>query len=528
MSLPLFRAHTRLRAKTSLAGLAASQKALGGTLEVDLENSDARKAVYLLTFSHPKQARSACGVQLQPPESFTRERLLEALHDVLANPVYNNVGNQAQGAGSGVVLLRCVVASEFHEADESGVQHRHYHVALQATETFRFLPFKRSFLARWGLASHWSSSKLGYWSAVKYLVMASPKKPLKCLDPIPLAWHKDGEHQNLVEAAQPPTNAAMLEARRNAVVQAAAEEGREEPRPREIDIWPLIVKNNIRNGPDNQKAHLRLIQVARKTASPAMAAYLFKIRDKLSKLIDDVWTWEEVDDHVLMSERSCMAALIDAMFKPCVCGGAWPEQVRCVLGSNGICAAELAHDIYKSFQRGRSETTPVVVLAGAYGGEGKSIILFPIPAVLGDEYVQGHTNSGSFPLLGLEGKKIVILDEWRFAASALPLGIQLLWFEGKPVPLARPQGEYIGHLMYRGTAPIFITCPQKRLDKLYSEAAAARSAGVSSEATMLLRRLKVHYFNVPLPTPLAQIPACAACFANFVFQGEMMWSDTGS
>ena len=72
-------------------------------------------------------------------------------------------------------------------------------------------------------------------------------------------------------------------------------------------------------------------------------------------------------------------------------------------------------------------------------------------------------------------------------------------------------------------AAIFITTPMKRLEKLEAEAQAARAAGISCEATMLLRCLKVHRFNVAVPKPQKQIPACAYCFANFVFEGEMLW-----
>ena len=211
------------------------------------------------------------------------------------------------------------------------------------------------------------------------------------------------------------------------------------------------------------------------------------------------------------------------MKQPCVCGGAWGHHVSQALGINGIWASELAHDIYVSFFNGRSETTPVVTLVGLRGGEGKSLIFYPLTAVLGEEYVQGHTASGSFPLLGLEGKKAVLLDEWGFAASALPLAVQLLWFEGKPVPLARPQGEYIGHLLYKGTAPIFITTPAKRFERLEADALAAVQSGGSSEASMVLRRLKVHKFTRQVPKPPAQLKACACCFARFVFEGEADW-----
>ena len=50
--------------------------------------------------------------------------------------------------------------------------------------------------------------------------------------------------------------------------------------------------------------------------------------------------------------------------------------------------------------------------------------------------------------------------------AALPLSTQLLWFEGKPVPITRPQNHYIEYFLCKGTAPIFITMPLKKLECL--------------------------------------------------------------
>ena len=40
--------------------------------------------------------------------------------------------------------------------------------------------------------------------------------------------------------------------------------------------------------------------------------------------------------------------------------------------------------------------------------------------------------------------------------------VQLLWLEGKPVPINMPQNiaGQSGHTMYHGDAPIFITAPE--------------------------------------------------------------------
>ena len=519
-----------MRTKTSPAQAFTfvEQEAVPGNLELEAEKTDARKAVYLVTLAHPVQSHSACGVQLRSPDTYSRQWLRNVVLDVFAHPVYNDVGNQTQHEGRGVSLVRFAVAAERHEAGTDGQRHWHYHVALQAQESVRFLPFKRSFLQRWGLATHWSVTHVGYWSALRYLVWPSPTKPERSLDPEvqKWAWQQDGPHGPVKDVAQPPTNATMIEARRQKNLTKAAETGTPEAKPREIDVWPIVVKHGIRNDHDNQDGWLRLIKVATTACSPSMASFLFSIRHRLNKLIDDIWTWETIDDRLHLSQRSRMTALEEAMRAPCVCGGAWRHHVSRVLSINGISESELAHDIYVSVSQGRSETTPVITLVGLRGGEGKSLIFYPMEAVFGEDLVQGHTASGSFPMLGIEGKKVVLLDEWRFAASALPLSIQLLWFEGKPVPVARPQGEYIGHLMYKGSAPIFITTPWKRFEKLETDAETAVQTGGSSEASMVLRRLKVHKFRHKVPQPPSQIAPCAACFACFVFEGEMAWSHT--
>ena len=520
--MPLFRASKRLKTKTNESAV-TGQQALPGELVMDEEIRDSKKMIYLLTLSHPQQERSAEGVLLRSPDSYSREWLRDAIVDVFENPIYSDPGNLSRAGPRQGLLLRFVIASESHEAGADGIRHRHYHIAVQATESFRFLPFKRALLQRHGIASHWSTSHVGYWSAVRYLVIASIEKPQNALDPNPLTWQRNGEHAPLLEAANQPTNAIVLEARREHAIMKAAIDGKREPKPQEIDVWPIVVKHNIRNSHDNQEGFLRLIQVAKQTCSPSMVGFLFKNRKRLSELIDDIWTWETIDDRVHLSQRSRMQALHDGANSPCICSGEWSKHVGMTLRANCIDAIELAHDIYRSLEQGRSETTLVPTLAGLQGGEGKSLIFMPLGALLGDEYVYSYVATGSFPLLGLEGKKAVVLDEWRFGASVLPLPLQLLWLEGKPVPIARPQDHFLGHCLYKGTAPIFITTPLKRLQKLIEEAEHARQNGVACEASMVLRRLKIYKFEAVLPKPAEQIPACASCFAKFLFEGEALW-----
>ena len=116
-----------------------------------------------------------------------------------------------------------------------------------------------------------------------------------------------------------------------------------------------------------------------------------------------------------------------------------------------------------------------------------------------------------------------MLDEWHFSNAAVPLSTQLLWFEGKPLPITRPQDHFVGHVLYKGTAPIFITTPLKKMEKFIQEAEEACRSGLSSEATMVLRRLKMYKFTRKMVKPAEQIPQCLACFASFLFEGEAAW-----
>ena len=190
----------RLSQKTPW-GVALERFPLAAPPELEEERPSDRKCVYLVTVSHPKQAHSSSGVVLVAPDSLSHADVLHCLRDAFANPVYADAGNAARrdGASSGQ-LVKCVVYLEAHKEDETGVAHKHFHVALVADRPFYFSPLKRALLARSGLATHWSTSHSGYWSAVRYGHRATPKKPLASLDPVPLAWSAVGLHPPLDEA----------------------------------------------------------------------------------------------------------------------------------------------------------------------------------------------------------------------------------------------------------------------------------------------------------------------------------------
>ena len=138
--------------------------------------------------------------------------------------------------------------------------------------------------------------------------------------------------------------------------------------------------------------------------------------------------------------------------------------------------------------------------------------------------MQSRPAGGQFSLLGVETAKVALLDEWTFFGEALPMPTQLLWFEGKPVPVCRPQNVpgQTGHFLYRGIAPVFVTAPANALACL-TQGATAQPHG---QASMLLRRLKLYHFAVPMPRPpLPRLVPCPRCFAWLVTTAGAEWAD---
>ena len=58
-------------------------------------------------------------------------------------------------------------------------------------------------------------------------------------------------------------------------------------------------------------------------------------------------------------------------------------------------AAELCQDIYNACAVGRSEQAPIIVLAGAKGGEGKLFFLKPLNTIFGEDGVFRIPEAGS-------------------------------------------------------------------------------------------------------------------------------------
>ena len=485
------------------------------------EEPNRRKSVYLVTLPHPKTPTSSDGYPLVAPESLSQQAVLAKFLECCRYPDYVDARSLHMGYSVGV--LKAGDFRELCQPDSTGVAHAHDHLPVLADRVFGFLPVKRALLKRHGLASHWSCTHDWYWSAIRYVVVPSPKKPLAALDPAPVLWAATAPHPPLETCCHEPLTAKAIQARRRKAETKAAEAGEDEPKVTELHVWPLVVENGFRNTPDDHTAHLKVIAYAKKHASKSMQVFLFKVRARLPGLIDDIWMWETVEETLERAASSRNQALRAAAATQCKCGGRWLTEVVKSFLANNIPIQELCRTVYTALEEGRSETVPVIVFGGAAGGEGKSLFLKGLASVVGIEHVFSTPQTGNFPLLGLVGKKIAFLDDWRFNEEVLPFSTQCLWYDGSPLPITRPQNQtgVSGHILYEGTAPIFATTKLADLEALYAAAQLDPRTGRpgNADASMIWRRLKVFAFNTKMRKPTGgKIPYCPRCFSELVLR----------
>ena len=482
--------------------------------ELAQEERGRHKAVYLVTFLALANAfEGPANAYLRCPSRLARDDVAHCFAQACAQPVYSNAGNAARARA--VILDLMVVFQEKHAPREEGQTGKtHFHVAVKAAGSFRFAPVKRALLTKFGLATHWSTSHDGVWSAVRYGTMPSPKKPRSELDTRPLVWSRHRLSISLVDLSQEPTTAHMLKRKREKSLKDAAEAGKHDPRASEMDLYAVIVAQGFRNTPDFHHAADLLISYLKKHGDSRLVSFAFKIRARLSSLIDDVWSWERVDARVALSTQTRVQRLLAAASQPCICEGMWRRLAEQSFQLNGIDAQELCANVFRSLRDGRREDRPVVTLVGKHCGEGKSFFFAPLRQTFGQEFAQEAPQPGAFPLLGLEKKSIAILDDWHFQQCALPTSLQPLWFEGKPVPVTRPQNrsEFYGHFLYEGTAPVFITCKETGFGPLWRSSQRALRNGEASETSMLARRVCPFWYAHRLPVH-GHVPVCVACFA---------------
>ena len=223
----------------------------------------------------------------------------------------------------------------------------------------------------------------GYASAAAYCYVPSPRKHLAQLDPFPFLWASEGEHPPLDVATRAPVNSKAMAGLREKSRLTRAEAGKEEQRFSDIDVWPVVVRQNIVAGMAGRD---QLMAYAKGSGGAGMVRFVFSNWAKIPELIERAWQAEHAEKAVAEHHKTRMQYIEEAAAGPCVCGGRWQTAASQPFSANSIDAGQWSAAVHASLSQGRRKGN-VVCHAGYEGDEGKSFLLEPLGTVFGNDKV---------------------------------------------------------------------------------------------------------------------------------------------
>ncbi len=161
-----------------------------------MQDRSRHKSVYMVTFPALTHAASTNGLRCPSALKLSREEIARCHNEAMDKPVRAATATIAPGQPPAAQLVAYLVFRQMPQA-RPGQQERleHFQVALKARNSFRFFSVKKALQFKFGLASHWSTSHDGFWSAVRYGAFPSLSKTQKELDPKPFVTTPPPETQ---------------------------------------------------------------------------------------------------------------------------------------------------------------------------------------------------------------------------------------------------------------------------------------------------------------------------------------------
>jgi len=212
--------------------------------------------------------------------TLTRVELAEMIRDAFENPVnlVPSAGGRPRATDDPVVLI-VVVVKETH-ADGSV----HFHAVVKLSKKMRFKMAKATLQHRHKLASHWSCTHTQLWSAVRYVHIGSPRKPI--VDSAPHQWTHNGRVLDLTERSQEPFNAPAWRGRREKAEAKAIVDEKPSPVFNKLDFNALVLSKHL-----HTKASL--LAYVQEYASPAAKLYVARNQRRLVEHIEDAHDWAD-------------------------------------------------------------------------------------------------------------------------------------------------------------------------------------------------------------------------------------------
>lgn len=384
-------------------------------------------------------------------------------------------------------VVQFFTARERHAAGTDEQRDWHFHTVAMAETVHRWAPIKNYLLDYEHIAVHASCTHEHYYTAFRYLILPSPRKPRNELDDTP---HESPGHPSRREAGRAPRTAAASRAR--------SKDGRKRGETATIAAHNAVVAQRMQG--DGAVAEFDEFATAELHAGrPMLAEFVHRTKD-LRGFIQRVWAMENAHTRVERMHKTRVELLADAASsKPCVCGGLWTPIADQTLTRSGISKLDFARKVYNLLEIGNMKGRNLFLHGPTNAG--KSHLFGPLENIF-DTFVRWE-QSATMPFEKLPDAEIVLLQDFRHRSGGhVSWDDLLVLFEGGTVQVAVKNS--VAH-KYKVGQPVFITAKAK----LHHQD--------DREVSQMNTRFDYLYLAHTCPEgEVRDCAHCGACFARFI------------
>lgn len=466
------------------------------------EQAQHRSGVYLATVSNVL-ATTREAADLRDVARMSRQEVAASFADAFDNPI-RSPEKGGRPSNLTAVVRRMVVVQEFHA---SGLPH--FHVAVQLHDRRSFMPAKKTLRLRRKIAVHFSCSHTQFWSALRYCVVPTVKKPE--VDALPFPWSPSGEELDLFELAQRPFNADGWKRRREIADMAASAIGKK-ARFTKLDLTAIIISKNL-------SSKNALLEYAQTCGCEGMQQFVSQHQRRLTEYLEDAREWGKAGQEAERDRQSGWSLVCEAAARECPCGEqcGYAAAVRRIFEANisTLQESRLAVSLRNILLTGPSKTTRAPLIVGATN-TGKTTLVLPFDKLFGQDRVFHKPALGSkFALRNLlRHKRFLLWDDYRpveYAQGTVQVSTFLSLFTGQPFEVQVSQSFSDGNVDFQWREGCLMTAKAEGLWQPMGCVSAEDIRHMQS-------RVAVFVVNQPVAC-LKDIDPCEVCMSKWICAG---------
>jgi hypothetical protein len=484
-ALPIAEAHA---AETTIPAPTAGEHAAGEPQPQQKAARACNRRVYSVGFSDTK-----IGGRRRPGE-FSRESFAVLLEDCHSKHFQRNTAD-------GLNVNKVEKVMVFQEKHANGEVH--FYGIVGCARPYSGISVQNE-LQEKNVYTSFGASHTCFWTAVVYGGVPSEHKGPEEIDPQP--YHSLGRSLR-EELADMPRMARKAEKARVAAHLGlpVGKGGGTEKILNKEELGALIVEHNWTKPEDIRNA-------AKQSHADHPLLYNTLLHMGERSFQDfHAWLWQ-LEGHTEEPNVDRIAKLAEAaLTADCICEGRWKGAADYLLQLQGLEATTFKYHVLRALYLGRRKGINVLIVGEPDAG--KSFLLKPLGKIFVTFIARGQKET--FPLQGIHGSEICLLQDVRYESFGLPWDDWLRWGENEDMMVKLPRSSFASSKLYTGTAPLFATMS----DLFHFPPVEARQTGrdVERENVQFRSRWCIQRFqrSVPAAARDSTLQPCAKCAAEW-------------